>query len=148
VSGAVDLVRFLEGAVHDPLRVLNKGGGGPEAYEHELLPGKRRRTCSACWQTRNWDSGTPAMNEAGDVMTYYEAALQVLRSVQRPLTTREITDQAIERGLITPIGKTPHSTMSAELYLRVRNDPELVKLEDPGRARAKHGSVRWTLRRS
>jgi hypothetical protein len=81
-------------------------------------------------------------------MTYYEAALQVLRSVQRPLTTREITDQAIERGLITPVGKTPHSTMGAELYLRVRNDPALVKLEDPGGARAKKGSVRWTLRRS
>ena len=80
-------------------------------------------------------------------MTYYEAALQVLRSVKHPLTTREITDRAIESGLITPRGKTPHSTMGAELYLRVRDDPELIKIADPGDARAKHGSVRWTLRR-
>jgi hypothetical protein len=79
-------------------------------------------------------------------MSYYEAALQVLRSVQRPLTTVEITDQAIERGLITPVGRTPHATMSAVLYSRVRSDPELVKLADPGRGRAKRGSVRWTLR--
>lgn len=78
-------------------------------------------------------------------MTYYEAALQVLRSVQRPLTTREITDQALRRGLITPAGKTPHATMSAELYSQVGNDPELVKLEESGNKRAKRGSVRWTL---
>ena len=55
-------------------------------------------------------------------MTYYEAALRVLRSVQRPLTSREITDQALKRGLIAPVGKTPHATMTAELYSQVGND--------------------------
>jgi|SRR5579872_628049 len=85
------------------------------------------------------------MNQARG-MRYYEAALEVLRSVQRPLTTREVTDQAIERGLITPGGKTPHLTMGAALYLGLRADPQLVKLEAPGNNnRAKHGSVRWTL---
>jgi HB1, ASXL, restriction endonuclease HTH domain len=79
-------------------------------------------------------------------MTYYEAALRVLRSVQRPLTSREITDQALKRGLIAPVGKTPHATMTAELYSQVGNDPELVKLQEPGNKRAKRGSVRWTLR--
>jgi hypothetical protein len=79
-------------------------------------------------------------------MTYYEAALQVLRSARHPLTTREITDSAIERGLITPTGKTPYNTMAAELYLRLRDDPGLVKIEEPGPQRAKQGSVRWTLR--
>jgi hypothetical protein len=74
-------------------------------------------------------------------MTYYEAALQVLRSVQRPLTTREITDQAMESRLITPVGKTPHNTMSAVLYQRVRSDPVLVKVDDAG-----DGRVRWTVR--
>jgi len=79
-------------------------------------------------------------------MTYYEAALQVLRSAQDPLTTPEITDRAIARRLITPRGDTPHATMGAELYLRVRSDSELVKLETPENGRAKKGSVRWTLR--
>lgn len=79
-------------------------------------------------------------------MTYYEAALQVMRSAQRPLTTQEITDQAIARGLITPRGKTPNATMAAVLYLRVRNDSELVKLDERRHTRAKHGSVRWALR--
>lgn len=79
-------------------------------------------------------------------MTYYEAALQVLRSARNPLTTRELTDLAIERGLITPRGKTPYATMAARLYVEGRNDAELVKLETPGKGRAKRGSVRWTLR--
>lgn len=82
-------------------------------------------------------------------MTYYEAALQVLRSVERPLTAREITDEALERRLITPKGKTPHATMMSELYVHAaRNDPQLVKLEQRGNKRAKRGSVRWTLRNS
>jgi len=79
-------------------------------------------------------------------MTYYEAALQVLRSARRPLTTQEITDLAMERKLIIPRGKTPHATMSAVLYQRVRDDPELVKLGVEGNERAKRGSVRWALR--
>jgi hypothetical protein len=76
-------------------------------------------------------------------MTYYEAALRVLKFVGHPLTAREITDQAIEAGLIAPAGKTPYATMSAALYMRVRSDLELLKMEDPGNRRAKRGSVRW-----
>jgi hypothetical protein len=81
-------------------------------------------------------------------MTYYEAALQILRSTRRPLTTREITDRALKRGLITPRGKTPLATMGSMLYARVRNDAELVKLETPGKGRAQRYSVRWALRHS
>ena len=78
-------------------------------------------------------------------MTYYEAAIQVLQSAQRPLTTREITARAIETGLITPVGKTPDATMSARLYVRARKDATLTKIEEPGNGRAKRGSVRWML---
>jgi hypothetical protein len=95
------------------------------------------------WQT--WDQSAMA---GGEGMTYYEAALQVLRSARHPLTTREITDRALEKGLIKPYGKTPHSTMSAKLHLKARNDQQLVKLQTPGNGRAKRGSVRWTLRKT
>jgi HB1, ASXL, restriction endonuclease HTH domain len=81
-------------------------------------------------------------------MRYHEAAIEVLKAAKHPLTVQEITDQAIEGGLITPTGKTPAATMSAVLYVRLRNDPDLVKLEDRGDQRAKRGSVRWSLRRS
>jgi hypothetical protein len=80
-------------------------------------------------------------------MTYYEAALQILRSAGQPLTAQEITDLAISEGLIVPTGKTPVASMERVLYLRVRDgDLELVKIEEPGNARAKRSSVRWALR--
>ncbi len=81
-------------------------------------------------------------------MTYYEAALKILRSAKRPLTTQEITDRALEHKLITPRGKTPHATMSAVLYRRAGNDGELLKVETLGRSRAVRGTVRWTLRQT
>jgi hypothetical protein len=79
-------------------------------------------------------------------MTYFEAALQILKSSRRPLTTREITQRALERGLIAPRGKTPNATMSAALYVRLGTDAQLIKTEDRGPIRAKQGTVRWTLR--
>lgn len=79
-------------------------------------------------------------------MTYFEAALQILKSSQRPLTTREVTDRALEQGLIVPRGKTPHATMAAVLYRQSSTDAGLVKTEARGAARAKRGSVRWMLR--
>jgi HB1, ASXL, restriction endonuclease HTH domain len=80
-------------------------------------------------------------------MTYYEAALSVLRTTRRPLSTQEITDLALQRKLILPEGKTPHATMSAVLYTQVGDNSELVKIDVPGKRRAKRGSVRWTVRR-
>ena len=79
-------------------------------------------------------------------MTYFEAALQILRSAQTPLTTREVTEHALERGLMVSHGKTPIATMAAALYGRLGTDDQLVKTEDRGPARAKRGSVRWTVR--
>lgn len=79
-------------------------------------------------------------------MTYYEAALSLLRSARRPLSTQEITELAVQRKLIVPRGKTPNASMSAALYQRVRDSGDLIKIDAPGDGRAKRGSVRWTLR--
>jgi hypothetical protein len=81
-------------------------------------------------------------------MTYYEAALQILRSAKRPLTSREIFNRAVEKGLITAGGKTPRSTLGAALHKHLNDNPDLVKLEDldPEGKRAKRGTVYWTLR--
>jgi hypothetical protein len=79
-------------------------------------------------------------------MTFFEAALQILKSSRKPLTSQEITQRALEHGLIVSGGKTPAATMAAALYRRSGTDPQLVKIEDRGPARAKRGTVRWTLR--
>jgi hypothetical protein len=75
-----------------------------------------------------------------------------LKSSRKPLTDKEITERALERGLIVTHGKTPVATMAAELYKHLGTDPQLVKTGDRGPARAKgpahakYGTVRWTLR--
>jgi hypothetical protein len=65
-------------------------------------------------------------------MTFYEAALQILKSSRKPLTSEEITELALERGLIVSRGKTPVATMAAELYTHLGIDPQLVKTADRG----------------
>ncbi len=83
---------------------------------------------------------------------YLAAALSVLASTGSPMTAREITEEALRRGLIQSVGKTPKATMSARLYVEVRDNPHggLVRLAEPGPtpARARRGSVRWAIRSS
>jgi hypothetical protein len=80
-------------------------------------------------------------------MNYLEAAIAVLGEEGRPLTTRELTDLAIARGLIAPTGRTPEATMSARLYLAMRrHDPPVERVFRQGPTRAARGSVRWRLR--
>ncbi len=79
---------------------------------------------------------------------YLAAALSVLSSIGSPMTAREITEEAIRRGLIRPVGKTPEATMSARLYVEVRDNPDgrLIRLAEAGPTRALRGSVRWAVR--
>jgi hypothetical protein len=81
-------------------------------------------------------------------MTFLEAAIQVLRSSRRPLTTREVTERALEAGLIDTHGKTPNATMAAVLYRALHTDGELIKIDGPGNGRAKRGSVRWAAQKT
>ena len=78
-------------------------------------------------------------------MTFLEAAEEVLRTAQRPLSAHEITEIAVSRGLLTSTGKTPEATMSARLY-GAPSDGPFRREYKPGRQRAVRGSVRWALR--
>jgi HB1, ASXL, restriction endonuclease HTH domain len=70
--------------------------------------------------------------------------MEVLRRAGRPLSTREITETALRRGLIETHGKTPHATMSARLYEAASRG--LIEREyRPGPQRAARGSVRWVF---
>jgi hypothetical protein len=48
-------------------------------------------------------------------MTFTEAAAEVLRQVGKPLHYKEITDLAIEKNLLSHVGKSPEVTMGARL---------------------------------
>jgi hypothetical protein len=80
-------------------------------------------------------------------MTFLQAAEAVLRGAGKPLTAREILEDALRRGYIRPTGKTPEATLSADLYLHARDAaaPRIVREFTPGATRARRGSVRWRL---
>jgi hypothetical protein len=67
-------------------------------------------------------------------MTFTEAAVEVLRLVGKPLHYKKITEIAIERNLLSHVGKTPETTMATRLAMVVkkdRGDAPLIKVK-PG----------------
>src|SRR5690554_5327092 len=65
-------------------------------------------------------------------MTFTEAAVEVLRLVGKPLHYKKITEIAIERNLLSHVGKTPETTMASRLAMVVkkdRGDAPLIKLK-------------------
>ena len=67
-------------------------------------------------------------------MTFTEAAALVLRLVGKPLHYKDITDVAIERNLLSHVGKSPEVTMGARLNALIKKtdrDNPLVRVK-PG----------------
>lgn len=79
--------------------------------------------------------------------TYLEAAISVLHDMRRPLTSRELIEEVLRRGLVKPSGKTPEATLSAALYRHGQSADEkrIARIAQAGSHRAVRGSVRWTL---
>jgi hypothetical protein len=82
------------------------------------------------------------------LQTYLGAALAILAKVGHPMTTREITEEALREGLIMPRGKTPLQSMASRLYTEISRNPNtcLIRLAEEGPTRARRGSVRWAVR--
>jgi HB1, ASXL, restriction endonuclease HTH domain len=77
-------------------------------------------------------------------MTYLDAAETVLKGARNSLTAREITNRAIELGLLRSVHRTPEATMSAALYMHLKRGGQLVRrVAEPGKKRAVRGTVRW-----
>src|SRR5262245_831492 len=75
-----------------------------------------------------------ARRDKTKIMTFTDAAAEVLRLVGRPLHYKEITDIAIEKNLLSHVGKSPEVTMGARLAAMLKKDsPEnpLVRVK-PG----------------
>ena len=66
----------------------------------------------------------------------------MLKSARRPLTTREVVEEALKKGLIQPLGKTPVASMKAALYGAPPGTP-VRRVYDEGPGRARRDSVRW-----
>ena len=75
-------------------------------------------------------------------MTFTEAAVEVLRAAGKPLHYKKITEIAIEKNLLSHVGKTPETTMSSRLATMVkkdRGDAPIVKVK-PGVFALRDGS--------
>ncbi|MEO1031982.1 MAG: winged helix-turn-helix domain-containing protein, partial [Bacteroidota bacterium] len=49
-------------------------------------------------------------------LSFKGAAIKILKEADEPLTAKEITEVALEEGLIETSGATPEATMAAQLY--------------------------------
>ena len=57
-------------------------------------------------------------------MTFYEAALRVLEEAGMPLHSTDITKRAVDKGLLSHVGKTPEVTMLSRLAAMARRGRE------------------------
>lgn len=57
-------------------------------------------------------------------LSFKAAAEKILRSSSAPLSAQEITELAMQDGLITPDGLTPSATMAAQLYVDLKKNPK------------------------
>ncbi len=61
-------------------------------------------------------------------MTFLQAAIEVLRQAERPLSVAEITRTALEAGLIDTMGQTPRQTMAAVIITSLRRERDGIEM--------------------
>jgi HJR/Mrr/RecB family endonuclease len=61
---------------------------------------------------------------AANKLSFKGAALKILKRFSEPKTAKEITDIAIEEGLIETSGETPEATMAAQIYLDINSNKD------------------------
>src|SRR6185369_4482898 len=56
-------------------------------------------------------------------MTFLEAALEILKRERKPLHYKELTERAMDKKLLTFVGRTPEVTMQTQLTNAVKKAP-------------------------
>ena len=81
-------------------------------------------------------------------MSFLGAAISILKETGREMTATEVARIALERGLVESSGKTPDATLTAQLYVHLRDHPHgpLGKIAEPGALPARRSGVRWAWR--
>jgi len=67
--------------------------------------------------------------------SFKDIAYQILQEAGKPLHYREITDIALEKGLLRTDGKTPWATMNAQLAMDIKNNGDNSRFHraEPGK---------------
>jgi len=66
--------------------------------------------------------------------SFKDAAEQILKSANEPLTAKEIVELSLQRELLSTGGKTPDATMAAQLYVDINNNKK-TKFKKVGKGR-------------
>jgi hypothetical protein len=74
-------------------------------------------------------------------MTFLEAAIEVLRHESEPLHFSEIVKRAVDRQLLSHVGRDPVAAMQASLNAAVRGDSALLVRSKPGFFQLRPGAV-------
>lgn len=74
-------------------------------------------------------------------LSFLEAAYNILKRKNRPLSSGEIASMAISGGLISTRGKTPSATMGAQIYIDIKHKGEGSRFLKVGRG--KFGLREW-----
>src|SRR3954463_3634499 len=56
-------------------------------------------------------------------MTFLEAALEILKRERKPLHYKDLTERAMDKKLLTFVGRTPEVTMQTQLTNAVKKAP-------------------------
>src|SRR5256885_12798505 len=56
-------------------------------------------------------------------MTFLEAALEILKRERKPLHYKELTERAMDKKLLTFVGRTPEVTMQTQLTNAAKKAP-------------------------
>ena len=67
-------------------------------------------------------------------LSFKEAAIQILKSENEPLSAKEIVDIAFQKGLLSTEGKTPEATMAAQIYVDIDRNKK-TKFKKIGRGK-------------
>ena len=63
-------------------------------------------------------------------MSLKDAAVEVLRQANQPLSAKELVAAAIEKGLWTPgEGKTPEATLAAAIYTEINKKGSAARFQ-------------------
>ena len=71
--------------------------------------------------------------DTSNSLSFKEAAFEILKSEDRPLTAKEIVDFAMQRNILRTEGKTPEATMAAQLYMDIRKPKSKFKKVGAGK---------------
>ena len=117
-------------AFREPAKDADTGGTTPRAGK-----GKPKASTKATAKKKATERKHGDVPEKEKKMGVLDAAAAVLKQNKCAMSCTDIVDQAIDTGLWTTSGKTPHATLCAAIIREIRSKGQDARFEKTGRGR-------------